>query len=236
MTECACIWSMLAGCFPILWLEGMTSSTIQTFLTLIDMGRACLKLHASEANTNYPPQDYEGELEAAALLSAVPLSTAAAPGASEAGNSDNEDARRSELELSAMHGVLRRHGCVQHRAAVSLFSERCCNFGLEWLHGCARNLKSCCAHLFERHDPWCLIAVGCKTVQAYGTVFNMVCPAALASISSDEAESFDSKEEASAAEHRHARTAPEGVARRVSNPTPEVWNCRVNTLFWSIIL
>lgn len=68
--------------------------------------RACLKLHAAEANTNYPPQDYEGELEAAALLSAVPLSAAGAPGASEAGNSDDEDARRSELELSAMHGVL----------------------------------------------------------------------------------------------------------------------------------
>ena len=68
--------------------------------------RACLKLHAAEANTNYPPQDYEGEMAAAALLDAVPLKAAAAsPGASEAGNSEDEDARRSELELSAMHGT-----------------------------------------------------------------------------------------------------------------------------------
>ena len=45
-------------------------------------------------------------MEAAALLNAVPLNAAAAvPGASEAANSDDEDARRSELELSAMHGM-----------------------------------------------------------------------------------------------------------------------------------
>ncbi len=40
-------------------------------------------------------------------------------------------------------------------------------------------------------------------------------PAALASISSDEAESFDSK-----AHHKAPDTAPEGSARHLSNPNP----------------
>ena len=51
-------------------------------------------------------------------LSAVPLSTAAAPGASEAGNSDEEDARRSELELSAMHGMLQATGAGSMRCVI----------------------------------------------------------------------------------------------------------------------
>ena len=90
--------------------DGVWSTALQRNLTVFTIGRACLKLHAAEANTNYPPEDYEGELEAAALLSAVPLSAAAAPGASDAGNSDDEDARRSELELSAMHGMSQTAG------------------------------------------------------------------------------------------------------------------------------
>ncbi len=85
----------------------MMTSVTKSFLKARDICRACLKLHAAEANTNYPPEDYEGELAATALLSAVPLSAAAAPGASDVGiPDDEEDARRSELELSAMHGML----------------------------------------------------------------------------------------------------------------------------------
>ena len=45
-------------------------------------------------------------MAAAAVLDAVPLTAAASQGASEDKGSDDEGARRSELELSAMHGAL----------------------------------------------------------------------------------------------------------------------------------
>ena len=58
----------------------------------------------------------------------------------------------------------------------------------------------------------------CNASNAIRKVFY---PAALASISSDEAESFDSEEHASKAEDRRARTVPEGVARHLSGPNPQ---------------
>ena len=131
----------------------MLSSIVPSFPTLIAFGRACLKLHAAEANTNYPPQDYESELEAAALLSAVPLSAAGAPGAAEAGNSDDEDARRSELELSAMHGMLQ-------------IARVCCDFDALTHLG----VPGAEVALSELQDPWCLLLSYSKAESASSPV------------------------------------------------------------------
>ena len=129
-----------------IWWEGVMSLSMQSFLTGRAARRACLKLHAAEANTNYPTEDYEGELEAAALLSAVPLSAAAAPGASDAGNSDDEDARRSELELSAMHGVLQMpclcHPC--YGALLHFSASRSLTFHQVWCHIVSTSTDACC--------------------------------------------------------------------------------------------
>lgn len=58
----------------------------------------------------------------------------------------------------------------------------------------------------------------CEASNAMSEVFF---PAALASISSDEAESFDSEEHASKAEDRRARTVPKSVWRHLSGPNPQ---------------
>lgn len=56
--------------------------------------RACLAQHGEAANTNYPPNDYETEMAAAALLSAVQRM------------SDDDEEDNSDLEMSALEGVL----------------------------------------------------------------------------------------------------------------------------------
>ena len=74
--------------------------------SVLACGRACLKQHGDQANTNFPQGEYQSDMAAAAVLDAVPLTAAASQGASEDRDSDDEGARRSELELSAMHGAL----------------------------------------------------------------------------------------------------------------------------------
>ena len=55
--------------------------------------RACLAQHGEAANTNYPPADYETEMAAAALISAVQRM------------SDGEEEEASDLEMSALEGA-----------------------------------------------------------------------------------------------------------------------------------
>ena len=74
--------------------------------SVLACGRACLKQHGDQANTNFPQGEYQSDMAAAAVLDAVHLTAAASQGASEDRDSNDEGARRSELELSAMHGVL----------------------------------------------------------------------------------------------------------------------------------
>ena len=74
--------------------------------SVLACGRACLKQHGDQANTNFPQGEYQSDMAAAAVLDAVPLTAAVSQGALEDRDSDDEGARRSELELSAMHGAL----------------------------------------------------------------------------------------------------------------------------------
>ncbi|BDA43997.1 probable AP2-like ethylene-responsive transcription factor CRL5 [Coccomyxa sp. Obi] len=55
--------------------------------------RACLAQHGEAANTNYPPNDYETEMAAAALISAVQRM------------SDDEEEDNSDLEMSALEAL-----------------------------------------------------------------------------------------------------------------------------------